>query len=1652
MKHVCWSLLLRSAFIALWSNTDTFAQRFGNEWINYQQTYFKIAVAQKGIYRLSTAELRQAGLPVGSVNPTAVQVFFRGQEQAIYVQGEADGRFDEGDFVEFYGEGNDGTQDSLLYMPHSAQPHKFYNLYSDTTAYFLTWRLDGQLGKRMGFYQESNTANLPSEAFHREDLWISNIASQSAVGMSEGLMYPLGISGGAQQSYYDFGEGWTGPELTKSRAATRRIDLENVLRVGSAPQIEVHLMGRDHRQHAVELRVGATARSSRVSDTLRFDFQNALLVKRTLSWNDLLPDSSRLYLTTTSLGITPTQTDDVYSVTYYRVRYSQRIDFQNKTQKYFYLNPNSGGRAYLEIPNTTPDTRLFDVTDRAHPVRVEATFENSRLRAMVRQTQTERTLLATRTPLTAPAIQRVVFRNINPTQHNYLIVTHRVLAAAAKTYAGYRATSAGGRYDTLVVQTDQLVNQFNYGEFSPLAIRRFVQFMAEQGNPRFLFIIGRTQQVDFTRTARDRDTRDMVPTWGWPGSDNLFSHGLKGQPPLVAGIPTGRLWTDSPQTVLNYLEKVREHEATPMNGLWRKNILHLSGGISPFEQAQFLGIMNGYKQQSQRPFWGAKVTTITKKTDEAVEYVGIANEINEGVGIITLFGHSSLSITDIDVGFVSDDVLGYRNKGRYPLVFANGCVLGNFTFGANTYPTDWVNTKDRGAILFLAHSNVAFVYSLRDFANTFYQTLLADSNSYNRPFGEVHQQITKRFLAKYPDDPIYKADAQQMSLQGDPGVVIFPTKQPDYALTPQSISVVAKNGGPVSALADSLELRLVVANFGLYRPEKLPVRLVRTFRDGTTQAQEQQFESVAYQDTLRFRLPNDRTQSGLNRFELTLDPHNTLTEITKNNNTASVEINLPALGAYPLLPAEYAVVSTSENNQPMATLVAQQVENISRNYVFEIDTTARFDSPLKRSQTLLATLLPTWKVTLPNRDSTTYYWRIRYADRPATTDNPWSESSFTYLRNGGEGWLQRQPAQFVRANPLNINLSTTTSPVWTYRSNTASISANLTGTSVGGFNQGWRQSRLYIDNILLVTSGNCTSFDRENNFRPGNNVVAVALRRDNLQAYSVMPSAVCGNPPYVANTLRDRDIINNRLLEKWLDAVPQGDWVLLMTVGDIQFDQWPAATKAKLRTIGVGEARIAEIRSGRPYLWIGQKGATQLTREVLTDPDDIAPSLRTVVLDNFKLQSQVGQGQIVSSLIGPAASWGSTHRRWTANRSQQAAFDIIGVGLDGKESLLTENIAPNALSLSHIDAQKYPFLRWRLRLSNNDLTVSLPAQLQHWGVNFSSVAEGSASTNLNGLIERQEGEPLTVNVAFKNIAPVSFGDSILVRQTLVGAIGRPQVTERKIKRLGPNEENTYSITLPTVGQVGDNRLIINFNPRHQPEQNYTNNIVNVPFSVIADRLPPVLEVSFDGQRIKDGDVVSATPLILIHLKDENRFLFKRDTAGIELFLQSPNQSVFRRIAFSNNAVRFFAANNQNLTRIEYRPTLPDGIYTLRVQGTDASGNRTGVYQISFRVINEQRLFSVVTAPNPFRELLKISYVVTGREAPTETRITLTDMTGRVVTMAQVPPRVGVNEWFWPVPSHLPAGAYLYRVEVFNNGQPLPLEEGTTTSGKVLLVK
>jgi len=123
-------ILLPFAFLFSFGN-DIHAQRpYGNEWINYSQVYYKLKVVQAGIYRVTYTDLQSAGMNMSALNPDNLQMFFRGKQTPIYVSSGSGTSFGAKDYIEFYGQGNDGALDSVLYLNPKDDINKSYSMYT----------------------------------------------------------------------------------------------------------------------------------------------------------------------------------------------------------------------------------------------------------------------------------------------------------------------------------------------------------------------------------------------------------------------------------------------------------------------------------------------------------------------------------------------------------------------------------------------------------------------------------------------------------------------------------------------------------------------------------------------------------------------------------------------------------------------------------------------------------------------------------------------------------------------------------------------------------------------------------------------------------------------------------------------------------------------------------------------------------------------------------------------------------------------------------------------------------------------------------------------------------------------------------------------------------------------------------------------------------------------------------------------------------------------------------------------------------------------------------------------------------------------------------------------------------------------------------
>src|SRR5258706_11075053 len=122
MKRILLILFICSGFLAK-------AQTYNNEWIDYSKTYFKFKVGSNGLYRISQATLNSLGL--GSTPAQDLQLWRNGQEITLHTS-VASGPLGASDYIEFWGQMNDGKPDKQLYRDSNFQLNDHWSLQTDT--------------------------------------------------------------------------------------------------------------------------------------------------------------------------------------------------------------------------------------------------------------------------------------------------------------------------------------------------------------------------------------------------------------------------------------------------------------------------------------------------------------------------------------------------------------------------------------------------------------------------------------------------------------------------------------------------------------------------------------------------------------------------------------------------------------------------------------------------------------------------------------------------------------------------------------------------------------------------------------------------------------------------------------------------------------------------------------------------------------------------------------------------------------------------------------------------------------------------------------------------------------------------------------------------------------------------------------------------------------------------------------------------------------------------------------------------------------------------------------------------------------------------------------------------------------------------------
>lgn len=1452
-----WMLIVLSCSISY-----AFGQTYHNEWIDYSKTYFKCkvggfgvdavngsAILKRGLVRIPFATIAASGL--SAAQSQDFQLWRDGKEVALFVS-KASGILGDADFIEFVGEINNGKLDKELYRDQSLQLSDYWSLQTDTAAYFLTVN-SGGANKRYQIKSFSLSGSLPAA----EAYFIYTVGRYFRFELGNGFSAVAGQN--IYSSLYDIGEGFT------SRAVKPNA-------CGSQGQLQQNFnflypflgtLGTPAPNMAMRVSsVGNAANTRTVKVLLNNDSVTAYQI-------DYFYDSKiEKYLPVNRIGLgyanfvlinQSNASCDQFKISKIELEYPRKFNLGNNSN--FYLNIYAiGTQKYLEITNFNTGGVSPVIYDVAHSKRYIGEIATAgKVKVLLDAEATDYQLfIGSASGANYQSINKLQTRSFvdyskAANQGNYLIISNPLIYGSGsknfvQQYSDYRSSTAGGGFTSVIVDADELADQFAWGiKKHPVSIKSFLKYAGSTfaNAPKYVFLLGKGLSYNAYRSHETNalaNQLNLVPTWGYPASDNLLA---SKDFTALPEIPIGRLSAVNPDEVGNYLQKVKQYDSVQNSNdrsiggsAWKKNVLQIAGANDLSLGDQLDVYMDNYKTIISDTFFGANVTNFSKNADPAGytdAIVSFKKMYEQGSSLITYFGHSSSTSLDFNL----DNPETYNNQSKYPLFIANGCNAGNnFDFESNrlnaasTVSEKFIIAANRGAIGYLATTSLGIVNYLNIYTSQFYRAL--GKTKYGQSIGiAIKEGIRATLQATGAPDYFSRLHAEQYSLNGDPAVRLNSATLPDYAV--EDATVIATPS--IVSVADSFfSVKIKAYNIGKSTRDSVDLKIERISPSGIiTNLFNQKIGPLYYADSVTVNVPvNGILFKGLNKIVATLDGQNVLQELSKVNNIANRGVFITEDEIRPVFPYNNGIVSNT-----LFKFSASTVNALSnyKQYIMEIDTTELFNSTVKKSQTIgsVGGLLE-FEPGILLVNNTVYYWRVS----PVMATPYWKKASFKYVQGAVAGFEQSQYYQHAAASYTNIYLDTA-SRSFKFKSkvNNLFIVNSIYPTS-GLEDQHFSVSVNGNGIIASACDGPVFQFNVFNpiSFKPWKNTTT-----NGVGSFGSGP-ADCSLSRQYNFEYRTTDTVSRRKAMQFMDMVPANYYVVVRTVSSASenINSYVGAWMADTTRLGSGNSIYHRLKSAgfatidsfykaRTFSFVYKKGDASFTPRYA-----ISQGVNDRINLNVNCTTPDTTGSVTSITYGPAKAWKMV--KWAGTKSEPGndviSLKVTGINSIGADTLIYSlNENQQQFDISAIDAGKYRFLKLSL-LSGDNITAT-PYQLNYFKVEYDAAPEGGLAPNLYlnfpdtlqyNANSGQGVNDFTVGIGFKNASPVAFDSMglkvILYNDNNVATIV-PQPKTRPMAR-----EDTLQLKIKIDGSTlsGWYNMYVEVNPdKQQPEQFSFNNFL-----------------------------------------------------------------------------------------------------------------------------------------------------------------------------------------------------------------------------------
>ena len=704
--------------------------------------WYKIGLPETGIYKLTASDLSALGIDVSGIDPRQIRIYHNGGgvlpemnvvtrpddlvEVPIYVSGEADGRFDNADYILFYGRGP------------------------------VCWSLDTQ---RLAFTHTQNAYDDYAYAF-------LSLGSGQGKRISEGSA-PTGNANEVVDKFLDYrvhenddynlnhvGRTYYGDKMDLTSTKSFDFSFPNVL-TDSPCWVKTALAGRNFQPANFEVLVDNDKKAT---------YNIASTTSSTQSpygynvggWVTTQPVSEtvRVTLKHNSLGY---NTNSEGYVDYIIVNAWRRLSLSGGQM--LFRNPEASviSKTYdFRLANATQQTQVWDVSEPCNPTIVKGQLSGSTLSfKMMGKSDNEFVAHNGSSYLTAQPIGKVDNQNLHGIRDiDFVILTYADFVSQAE-----RLQAIHSRLDpdlnVLVTTPEKIYNEFSCGAKDVTAIRDFCRMLYWDSNIghrlKYLMLLGDCSYDYKNKEGLD----DFVPSFESVPSlamdetfvtDDYFGFMDENEGAIdasLADIGIGRFPVQTLEQATQMVDKIERYiakDATTMQP-WRNTVTFFTDDQSDFvdhseELAALLPDVGGEGIVTDKIYLDA-YPQISAPGGEICPEVNAAinSRMEKGTLVLNYMGHGGEVQLAEEKIMQRKDVDSWRNAPMYPLMITGTCEFSRFDDHKRTSLGEYAFLNQYGGMIAMfTTSRVTFGPQNQKFIKAVYNNLF-------RIVGEEHYRL-----------------------------------------------------------------------------------------------------------------------------------------------------------------------------------------------------------------------------------------------------------------------------------------------------------------------------------------------------------------------------------------------------------------------------------------------------------------------------------------------------------------------------------------------------------------------------------------------------------------------------------------------------------------------------------------------------------------------------------------------------------------------------------------------------------------------------------------------------------------------------------------------------------------------------------------------